>query len=97
MGGGLSSLSKVVVLSKPGDARDLIAKPGFGFEDGIAWADDTDRNTGAKEGEGWDVVYRFAQVGVTDTGVDWRSTCGNLVAAVAHVSLLLSLPVRLLL
>lgn len=83
MGGGLSSLSKVVVLSTPGEAAHTIAKSGFGFEDGISWADDVPRSKGPA---GWDVVYRFAQVGVTNTNVDWRSTCGNLVSAVAHVS-----------
>lgn len=86
-GGGLSSLSKVVVLSTPGEAAHITSKPGFGFEDGVNWADDVHRSKGnGSEDSGWDVVYRFAQVGVTNQDVDWKSTCGNLIAAVAHVS-----------
>lgn len=52
---------------------------------GVSYADDTSRAAHPKTG--WDVVYRFAQVGVREPVVDWGSTCGNLVAAVAQVNL----------
>src|SRR5258708_11822563 len=84
MGGGISSLSKVVVLSVPGEAVAKTSNsPDHSFPDGVSWADDVKR--ASREEGGWDVVYRFAQVGVRDDIVDWGSTCGNLVAAVAHV------------
>ena len=98
MGGGISSLSKVVVLSIPGETLPRGPEEGFPqntgttfhpFPDGIAWADDVE--AASKEDSGWDVVYRFAQVGVRDRTVDWGSTCGNLVAAVAHVCFVCSL------
>lgn len=84
MGGGISSLSKVAVLSVPGEAvAETSRSPDYSFSDGFKWADDVTR--ASMEKGGWDVVYRFAQVGVRDDVVDWGSTCGNLVAAVAHV------------
>ena len=84
MGGGISSLSKVVVLSVPGEAvAETSRSPDHSFPDGVSWGDDVKR--ASREKDGWDVVYRFAQVGVRDGVVDWGSTCGNLVAAVAHV------------
>jgi 2-methylaconitate isomerase len=94
MGGGLSSLSKVVILSTPGETLPRGPEEGHlptsgptshSFPDGIAWADDVE--AASREDSGWDVVYRFAQVGIRDGVVDWGSTCGNLVAAVAHVRL----------
>ncbi|KAF9521118.1 hypothetical protein BS47DRAFT_1370235 [Hydnum rufescens UP504] len=91
MGGGLSSLSKVAIVSTPGETLPCRPEEGHlptndptchSFPDGIAWADDVE--AASREDAGWDVVYRFAQVGVRDGVVDWGSTCGNLVAAVAH-------------
>jgi hypothetical protein len=55
----------------------------FAWPDGVSWADDVGRAIDHENG--WDVVYRFAQIGVKEPIVDWGSTCGNLVAAVAHV------------
>ncbi|KAF8326123.1 PrpF protein [Cantharellus anzutake] len=83
MGGGISSLSKAVVLSTPGEAVSEMSRgPEYSFPDGVDWVDDVSR--ASSERSGWDVVYRFAQVGVRDFVVDWSSTCGNLVAAVAQ-------------
>jgi len=71
--------------SRDGDASE------FTWPDGVSWADDVERAIDSKNG--WDVVYRFAQIGVREPVVDWGSTCGNLVAAVAHVSAWLPLPI----
>lgn len=89
MGGGLSSLSKIAVLSTPGEGKLMSSASSsqspvlHPFADGVSWADDV--SAASNEDNGWDVVYRFAQVGVRDHVVDWGSTCGNLVAGVAHV------------
>ncbi|KAF8605328.1 DUF453-domain-containing protein [Ceratobasidium sp. AG-I] len=79
MGGGISSLSKTVIVHAPGadhpppDSPD--AFPGVPWANNLAKAHD--------DKTGWDVVYRFCQVGVRERGLDWGSTCGNLVAAAA--------------
>ncbi|QRW01949.1 AcnD-accessory protein PrpF [Ceratobasidium sp. AG-Ba] len=39
------------------------------------------------ERNGWDVVYRFCQVGVREPELDWGSTCGNLVSAAAMTAI----------
>lgn len=91
LGGGISSLSKVAVVGMPGEPRWAMAPSKFSdrnanqfaWPDGVSWADDVERAMGHEDG--WDVVYRFAQIGVKEPLVDWGSTCGNLVAAVAHV------------
>lgn len=99
LGGGISSLSKVAVIGRPREpcqsltlrkSRDGDASE-FAWPDGVSWADDVERAIDSKNG--WDVVYRFAQIGVRDPVVDWGSTCGNLVAAVAHVSARFPLPI----
>lgn len=72
LGGGVSSLSKVSIIGSPGEGRD---KPHFKELPGVAWADE--------EGKNWDIVYRFAQVSVRTPELDWSSTCGNMLAAVA--------------
>lgn len=51
----------------------------FGRLPGVEWAD--------KEDAEWDIVYRFCQVGVRDTGMDWSATCGNMLSAVAYSTL----------
>jgi len=79
MGGGISSQSKVAMVSRPGDV--VSSSSGYEFP-GVQWADDIEK--ARRKDVGWDVVYRFAQVGVRDSVVDWGSTCGNLVAAVAQ-------------
>ncbi|KDQ11006.1 hypothetical protein BOTBODRAFT_163318 [Botryobasidium botryosum FD-172 SS1] len=79
MGGGISSLSKIAVVSRPGDI--MPRSPEYEFP-GVQWADDIEK--AQRKEDGWDVVYRFAQVGVRDSVVDWGSTCGNLVAAAAQ-------------
>lgn len=81
MGGGISSLSKVAVVNAPGRGNaGLARKAGNGFP-GVDWAEDHRKS---QEADGWDVVYRFGQVPVRGNVIDWRSTCGNLIAAVAH-------------
>ena len=90
LGGGISSLSKTAIVGAPGDG----VGPGphgngggaFDATDGVDWADDVAR--AADPERGWDVVYRFGQVPVErTTEIDWSSTCGNLVAAVALFAL----------
>lgn len=83
LGGGISSLSKAAVVGKPGEGHSIVQATGEPFP-GVEWADDVERAQDEKDG--WDVVYRFGQVPVNDTNVDWGSTCGNLVAAVGQVS-----------
>ncbi|KAE8224603.1 hypothetical protein CF319_g2527 [Tilletia indica] len=88
LGGGLSSLSKIAIVGPPDASlhrklRDL----GSEWElAGVPWADDVRQ---AQDPEnGWDVVYRFGQVPVMGLQtVDWSSTCGNLVAAVAQYAI----------
>ena len=83
LGGGASSLSKVALVSKPGQGlyTRLLAKLGGNWKlPGVAWADDVRRAHDPEDG--WDVVYRFGQVPIRGTEVDWKSTCGNLLAAV---------------
>ncbi|KAM0787543.1 hypothetical protein ACM66B_003614 [Microbotryomycetes sp. NB124-2] len=77
LGGGVSSLSKAMVVGLPGEgSRDQAV---HGRLPGPDWADD-----GHRDGLGqWDIVYRFAQVGVRDDTIDWNATCGNMLAAVA--------------
>ncbi|CAD6893641.1 unnamed protein product [Tilletia controversa] len=88
LGGGLSSLSKVAVVGPP-DASLAQKLRSLGPEwefAGVPWADDVEQAKDPKRG--WDVVYRFGQVPVTGPQmVDWSSTCGNLVAAVAQYAI----------
>ncbi|KAK0532963.1 hypothetical protein OC834_002401 [Tilletia horrida] len=89
LGGGLSSLSKIAIVGAP-DAplASRLKRLGAEWElAGVPWADEVER--AAQEGkDGWDVVYRFGQVPVTGPRtVDWSSTCGNLVAAVAQYAI----------
>lgn len=66
LGGGVSSLSKACIVGVPGEGSD-----GVGGWPGVPWADD-----GEREGLGrWDLIYRFGQVGVRDTGIDWHVLC----------------------
>lgn len=64
LGGGVSSLSKVAIVGVPGEALD--EQKQFGTLPGVPWADD-----GARHGQEWDLVYRFAQVGVREPVLDW--------------------------
>ncbi|GAA5907229.1 hypothetical protein JCM8208_006725 [Rhodotorula glutinis] len=82
LGGGVSSLSKAAIVSVPGEAR--ADQDRLGPLPGVAWADDGQRN-----GQQWDVVYRFAQVGVRTPDLDWSASCGNMFAAAALSSLAL--------
>ncbi|KAK4056899.1 hypothetical protein OIO90_002149 [Microbotryomycetes sp. JL221] len=76
LGGGVSSLSKAMIVGTPGEGKGLL---GYNSLPGPSWSDD-----GSKVGFGqWDIVYRFAQVGVKHDTIDWSATCGNMVAAVA--------------
>ncbi|KAM0746909.1 DUF453-domain-containing protein [Meredithblackwellia eburnea MCA 4105] len=69
LGGGVSSLSKAAIVGRPGEG--LPTKDAF---KGVSWAD---------EAPDIDCVYRFAQVGVRDTDMDWTASCGNMLAACA--------------
>lgn len=71
-------MSKVALVSRPDFRKTNTYFPGKPWADLASHA--------KKDAGGWDVVYRFAQVGVRDSVVDWDSTCGNLIAAVAQVS-----------
>lgn len=101
MGGGISSLSKVVILHAPG-AQHPAPDAANAFP-GVPWANDIVKARDAKSG--WDVVYRFCQVramcsvhlihnsmagkvGVREPELDWGSTCGNLVSAAAMVCIM---------
>jgi 2-methylaconitate cis-trans-isomerase PrpF len=75
LGGGISSLSKVAVLSSPVEELSLARE----------YAHRLPAVNSTRDPREYDVVYRFAQVGVREPVVDWGSTCGNLVAAVAQV------------
>lgn len=82
LGGGISSLSKTAVVGAPDSKLSkLLQSRGEAFA-GVDFADDEELAS-RREG-GWDLVYRFGQVPVEKaTEVDWTSTCGNLVSAVA--------------
>ncbi|GAA5846024.1 hypothetical protein JCM9279_004760 [Rhodotorula babjevae] len=82
LGGGVSSLSKAAIVSVPGEAR--AEQDRLGSLPGVSWADD-----GVRNGQPWDVVYRFAQVGVRTRDLDWSASCGNMFAAAALSSLAL--------
>lgn len=83
MGGGASSLSKVAIINAPGRGNTFTAAkagnpfPGAEVAEALHPSDAT-----------WDVTYRFGQVPIRGNTVDWGSTCGNLVSAVAHHSIL---------
>lgn len=69
LGGGVSSLSKVSIVSRPGEGN--AAKGGWEGM-GVSWADDVKDGKGFREGVGeWDVVWRFGQVGVKTQDIDW--------------------------
>ncbi|BGP39916.1 hypothetical protein JCM10450v2_003893 [Rhodotorula kratochvilovae] len=80
LGGGVSSLSKAAIVSVPGEGR--AEQERFGALPGVEWADD-----GERDGQRWDVVYRFAQVGVKKAELDWSASCGNMFSAAAATSL----------
>jgi len=88
VGGGVSSLSKAAIVSVPASEvcrRTYESVRRFGDAwvfPGTAEADDPRR--AADPHTGYDVVYRFGQVPV-DNGyaIDWSSTCGNFLSAVA--------------
>lgn len=86
LGGGASSLSKVAVVNAPGRSNASLArKAGNGFP-GVDWAEDI---ASASRPDGWDVVYRFGQVPIKKgSTIDWGSTCGNLISAVAQHTIL---------
>ncbi|KAF8760391.1 PrpF protein [Rhizoctonia solani] len=83
MGGGISSLSKVAILHAPGAQHPSSDSPNA-FP-GVPWANDIAKARESKSG--WDVVYRFVQVGVREPELDWGSTCGNLVSAAAMTAI----------
>lgn len=80
LGGGVSSLSKAMIIGTPGEGKE-----GKHFKDlpsGVSYADE-----GKKGNSSWDIVYRFAQVPIKDSNLDWSSTCGNMLSAVAFSSI----------
>lgn len=80
LGGGVSSLSKAAIIGLPGEAAEVQKE--FGALPGVEWADD-----GMRDGQAWDVVYRFAQVGVREPILDWTASCGNMFTAVSIAAL----------
>ncbi|PWN39480.1 hypothetical protein IE81DRAFT_335595 [Ceraceosorus guamensis] len=85
LGGGASSLSKCAIVSAPADDWSKLARiAGHPFP-GVAWSENFEMSMHAERG--WDCVYRFGQVPINGTQIDWGSTCGNLVAAVADYHL----------
>ena len=69
LGGGVSSLSKVSIVSKPGEGK---AANGGWDGMGVSWADDIKDGEGFKEDVGkWEIVWRFGQVGVRTNEIDW--------------------------
>ncbi|CAE6520346.1 unnamed protein product [Rhizoctonia solani] len=83
MGGGISSLSKAAILHAPGAQHPPPDSPNA-FP-GVPWANDIVKARDIKSG--WDVVYRFVQVGVREPELDWGSTCGNLISAAAMTAI----------
>ena len=66
LGGGVSSLSKAMIVGSPGEAAE--EQRLHGSLPGPSWAED-----GCRSGLGsWDIVYRFCQVGVRDSTLDWQ-------------------------
>ncbi|WFC98358.1 hypothetical protein MYAM1_001085 [Malassezia yamatoensis] len=88
LGGGVSSLSKAAMISKPGKGfyTKILRELGDQWKlPGVEWADDAER--AAHPRKGWDIVYRFGQVPINSATVDWGSTCGNMLAAVGLFAL----------
>ncbi|SPO31587.1 uncharacterized protein UTRI_06385_B [Ustilago trichophora] len=83
LGGGISSLSKTAIVGPPdASLSSRLRASRTSFADGVDYADD--EALAADRERGWDLVYRFGQVPVEKgTQIDWTSTCGNLVSAVA--------------
>ncbi|KDN53073.1 DUF453-domain-containing protein [Tilletiaria anomala UBC 951] len=77
LGGGVSSLSKCAIIGSPGEG----ISPFYPAFPGHRHIDDVEKSKDPRNG--WDVVYRFGQVPIQGTEIDWGSTCGNLVAAAA--------------
>ncbi|SPO37463.1 uncharacterized protein PSFLO_02937 [Pseudozyma flocculosa] len=91
LGGGISSLSKTAVVGPPSSSLSReVQRRGDNHRwvgDVGEWIDDEVR-AAADDAGGWDVVYRFGQVPVEKGNqIDWSSTCGNLVSAVALFAL----------
>ena len=91
VGGGVSSLSKVALISVPAvDSyfrRIRALGPAWAFP-GVPWADDARLASDPKSG--YHAVYRFGQVPVNDgTNIDWSTTCGNFLSAAAMQSFIL--------
>lgn len=80
-GGGASSLSKVAIISRPLKLCRLAREAGKPLP-GLEWLDDE-----KKTRDICDIIYRFGQVAIREQSVDWGSTCGNMLAAVAHYSI----------
>lgn len=85
LGGGVSSLSKSAIVSVPAIDRYHMKLKRMGEAwrfPGVEWADNREHATDPNSG--YDIVYRFGQVPVNEgTNVDWSTTCGNFVSAVA--------------
>ncbi|GAA5907805.1 uncharacterized protein JCM6883_001899 [Sporobolomyces salmoneus] len=85
LGGGVSSLSKVAILSAPGEGKS--DQEQYGLLPGVEWADQ-----GHKDGKPYDLIYRFGQVPIrTDDPIDWTASCGNMVSAAALSALTTSI------
>lgn len=63
----MSSLSKACIIGCVGDGVKERAINNLGPLPGVSWADD-----GSRDGVGeWEIIYRFAQVGIADSTLDW--------------------------
>lgn len=83
LGGGASSLSKAAIVDA---STSFSSKPtrdaGHPFP-GLPWID----TEPSKVAQISDIIYRFGQVEIKKKSIDWGSTCGNLIAAVAVFAL----------
>jgi 2-methylaconitate cis-trans-isomerase PrpF len=82
LGGGTSSTSKVAIVSHSRQVYASYARTQGLPLPGLDWIDDT-----SEVEKICDVIYRAGQVSILDHKIDWSSTCGNMMAAVAHFSL----------
>lgn len=82
LGGGTSSTSKVAIVGRSGSKAAAAARAVGEPLPGLAWIDDDLERARTIS----DVVYRAGQVPIREGSIDWGSTCGNMMAAVAQYS-----------
>jgi 2-methylaconitate cis-trans-isomerase PrpF len=92
LGGGISSLSKVAILGSPQEYNQeftwdhLNPTPSFLSKvEQRRWGSERSKpDENVDNPDIPDVIYKFGQVQVKTPEIDWSTTCGNLVAAVAQ-------------